>query len=130
MTIPIDSPPKVLIIDDETSVRDALVDILELIEVKTVPARDGEEGIHLFSTHLNDIELIILDLTMPKLSGKETFRALRELASDIPIIISSGRNIAEICDEFSADNHCEYIQKPFTIDSLLERVQRHLKNST
>ena len=120
----------VLVVDDEASVRDAIIDILELIDVISFTACDGEEGIEVFQNNLNDIKLIILDLTMPGLTGEETFISIRKLSDSIPIIVSSGHSLSELPIVFQQDSNCEFVQKPFTIDYLIERVQFHLGNST
>ncbi len=120
----------VLVVDDEASVRDAIIDILELIDVISFTACDGEEGIKVLQNNLNDIKLIILDLTMPGLTGEETFISIRKLNNSIPIIVSSGHSPSELPVVFQEDSNCEFVQKPFTIDFLIERVQFHLGNST
>ena len=122
--------PNVLIIDDEESVREAIVDILELVEVQAIGACDGIEGLQLYQEQFNNVKLIVLDLSMPGLSGEETFSSIRKLNSTIPVLVTSGFSKLEIPPHLLKDTFAEYMQKPFALDSLIDRVQFHLKNST
>lgn len=74
----------VLVIDDETAVRDAVSDILSLEDIKTIIAANGTEGIARYQEHQKDIQLIILDLSMPGLSGEETYAQLKKNQSPRP----------------------------------------------
>lgn len=119
--------PNVLVIDDEEPVREAIIDILELVDIYAISACDGTEGLNLLQKQLENIQLVVLDLSMPGLSGEETFISIRELNPTIPILISSGFSISEISSQFLDDPNCEFMQKPFTLDFLIERVQHHLE---
>lgn len=120
----------VLVIDDEKQVRDSLRDILEFIDLDVLTASNGDEGIHCFKSAPNEIKLVLLDVSMPGLSSEETFKVLRSLSPKLPILITSGVTQADLPPQFRTDPHCEFLQKPFTLDKIIERVEFHLKNST
>ena len=118
----------ILIIDDELAIRDAVTDILEIVEVPAISASNGKDGIELFRQHADRIDAILLDMRMPVMSGSETYRALRELDSDIPIILSSGYDDAENAAAFHGDEHVAFLHKPYTMDTLIELIQHTLNN--
>lgn len=122
--------PTVLVIDDEKQVQEAIRDILELIDLNVMTAADGEQGIDLFKSAQADVKLMMLDMSMPGLSSEETFQTIRKLAPTLPILITSGIAQSEVPEQMNADQHSEFLQKPFSLDRIIERVQFHLQNST
>lgn len=81
---------RVLVIDDQDPVREAMCDMLDLEGIPFLSAEDGAAGVAFVEQHGDGIGLVILDLTMPGLSGEETFRRIRATAPGLPIIVSSG----------------------------------------
>jgi CheY-like chemotaxis protein len=125
------SPPQthrntVLIIDDEKQVREAIGDILGLKEVPTLSAANGQDGIALFSTHLDQIGFVILDLSMPGLSGIETFEALRAIDPTVKIILSSGYTETEILQKMAGTRPTGFLQKPYRLEAVLTLVDKYL----
>ncbi|VAW42382.1 PAS/PAC sensor hybrid histidine kinase, partial [hydrothermal vent metagenome] len=116
----------VLVVDDERQVREAICDILDLEEIVTLTAANGEEGVAIFSSHQARIGLIILDLSMPGMSGIETFTALREIEPTAKIILSSGYTEAEILQKMAGTSPTEFLQKPYQIDTIISTVKKHL----
>lgn len=119
-------PGAVLIIDDEELIREAVIDILDLIEVKTYAAASGEEGITLFETHGEDIGVVILDMQMPSMSGEETYKRLRSLDPDVKVIFSSGCSAdasSGFVNNSASNKSTSFLQKPYPIDVLIEMVQ-------
>jgi len=80
----------------------------------------------IFRTHEAEIACVILDLTMPEMSGEETFRELRNLRSDIRVILSSGYNEQEVTQRFVGRGLSGFIQKPYTIANLRNALNRAL----
>ncbi len=121
-------PPSaaILVIDDEESVREAVADILEMEDIRVYTAIDGQTGITLYQEHQQEIDLVLLDLSMPGLSGHQTFQALRQMDGELKIILSSGYSEAEINHQFSGENIAGFLSKPFRLDTLVQIVQRHL----
>jgi PAS domain S-box-containing protein len=125
------SPPEtyrntVLIIDDEKQVREAISDILDLKEIPSLLAASGQEGINLFTAHLNQIGFVVLDLSMPGMSGLETFEALRIIEPDVKIILSSGYTEAEILQKMAGAQPTGFLQKPYRLEAVLALVDNYL----
>ncbi len=120
-----DSKKKILIVDDEPSIRDLLVFNLEKEGYKTITASDGEEGITLALTQNPD--LILLDVMLPKADGLTVCNKIRQTMSKVPIIMLSakGEEIDKILGlEIGAD---DYMTKPFSIRELIARVKANLR---
>lgn len=120
----------VLVIEDEKQVQEAIRDILELINLNVLTASNGEQGIKIFSARRAEIRLLLLDMSMPGLSSVETFQTIRKIAPTLPILITSGISAAELPLAIKADPKSEFLQKPFSLNTIIERVQFHLANST
>lgn len=114
----------ILIIDDETAIREAVTDILEMVDVGTIAASNGKDGIDLFRRNAAHIHAVLLDMRMPVMSGPETYRALRLLDPNIPIILSSGYDDAENAATFHGDTNVAFLHKPYSMDTLIELVQK------
>lgn len=113
----------VLVIDDETAVRDAVADILALEDIKTITATDGAEGVARYREHQEDIRLVILDLSMPGLSGEETFAQLKKINPDARVLISSGYSQNEVSLRFANQEGLGFLQKPYKLAILIETVR-------
>ena len=116
----------ILVIDDEEPVREAVKDILELVKIDVLQAENGQTGINIYQQHSEKIELVLLDLSMPGMSGEETFHALRSLNPDLRVLLSSGFNETEVISRLDGQNISGFIQKPYTLDTLIDKVQQHL----
>ena len=113
----------VLVIDDEELVRNLARDTLESIGLNVITAEDGVEGIDIFSKHKKDILLVLLDMTMPRLSGAETFKKLRHIRKDIPVVLCSGFNEQDAVSNFDSRELAGFIQKPFTLHEFIDKIQ-------
>jgi len=116
----------VLIIDDTPMVISALSQmLLPIYKVKV--ACGGEDGIKVALRH--DVDLILLDINMPGLTGFDVFGKLRESekARDIPIVFITGSD--DVCDRDFAFSlgAVDFIQKPFTKEDVIHSVKRHIK---
>jgi CheY-like chemotaxis protein len=115
----------VLVVDDEPVVLDATQAVLESAGYRILTASDGPEGIEVFRKHHADIALVLLDMTMPRLSGKETLRALREIRGDVRVLLSTGYAQEDVARRFGEDApRC--IRKPYRPEALLEAVRQLL----
>jgi signal transduction histidine kinase/ActR/RegA family two-component response regulator len=114
---------KILVIDDEAMVRQTARASLEWMGYTVETAESGEEGLRLFEASSNTITAVLLDLTMPGLSGQETFRRLKLINSDVPIVLSSGFNEVEVARHFVGKGLAGFIQKPYTASQLGARLK-------
>ena len=112
----------ILIIDDERPVRDAITDILgfEGLQVKT--AENGEVGVQVYAQNPAEIELVILDLSMPGLSGEDTLFKLRSIDPFVKVILSSGYSKSDISPLISQQTQTAFLAKPYRIETLLNKV--------
>jgi signal transduction histidine kinase len=117
-------PQTVLVIDDEYAIRVAVADMLELYGVTTLLAENGRDGVEQFQQQGENIDLVLLDMTMPVLSGKNAFFQLRAQRADIPIILFSGYGESEVTDLLGAMPRTFFLQKPFRFDQLLAHIYR------
>ncbi|MCR4628588.1 MAG: response regulator transcription factor [Clostridium sp.] len=119
--------PKILIVDDEARMRKLVGDFLTLKDFTVVEAEDGEQAVEIFFDQ-KDIQLIILDVMMPRMDGWDVLRTIRKY-SQVPVIMLTART--EENDELNgfglgAD---EYIAKPFSPKILVARVEAILRRS-
>ena len=110
-------------IDDESIVRQTAKRALESAGYEVQLAANGEEGLRVFAGGRTTIQAILLDLTMPGLSGAETFRRLKLVNPDVPIILSSGFNEVEVFQSFPSSGLAEFIQKPYTMRQLADKLR-------
>ena len=116
----------VLVIDDEVAVREAASDILQLSGIEVITAADGQTGVRRYQEKQSDIKLVLLDLSMPGLSGEDTFSKLREIRSDLPILLSSGYSETEVNRRFAHMHVVDFLQKPYDANMLVEKIQAYL----
>ena len=123
-------PPsgRILVVDDEYPVREVLVGALEHAGYSVVEACDGQEAGDVFRREGNSIDCVLLDLSMPKLDGEEVFAELREIRSDVRVILSSGFTEQEMMNRFQGAGLAGVVQKPTQIHVLLARVAEALNN--
>ena len=112
----------ILICDDEEIVADVASKMLQELNYKIIFAKDGNESISKYIDNQNKIDLVLLDLTMPKLSGEEVFVKIREIDPQAKIILSSGYSKKEAMLKFSGMNLSGFIQKPYRFQDLVRIV--------
>lgn len=117
---------KILVADDEEMVRELARRVLEEAGFEVVLAEDGRAAVLLFQQHAREIAVVLLDMTMPRLSGEEVFLRLRELDPGIPIILTSGYTEQLAIGRFSPGGLAGFIQKPYRPADLLAKLQRVL----
>lgn len=120
------NPPTVLVVDDEKPLRDFVRRNLEVRNYNVVTASNGLEALAIFNT--KNIDLVILDIMMPRMDGLETIRRIRQ-SSLVPIIILSA--LGEEGDKIKALNlgADDYLNKPFGVGELLARVQAVIRRA-
>jgi PAS domain S-box-containing protein len=117
----------VLIIDDEESVRRMAKSALERYGYNVLLAEDGEHGLKIFRREAGRIQCVVLDLTMPVMSGEETLARMRALGADIPVILSSGYNEVDAVSRFEGKGLAGFLQKPYKATALVQKVRDALK---
>ncbi len=117
----------VLLIDDEAIIRESVCSVLELQHIQTLMAPDGATGLDMLQRHRDEIDLVLLDLSMPGMSGRETLRRLREMDSAVPVILSSGYHDTDMSKEMDALNVTCFLPKPYQANRLLDTIRPILR---
>jgi len=108
---------KVLVVDDEEYVRDLVRNMLESIGFEVLEAKDGSEGLALFSGQ-QDLNVCVIDVTMPGMGGIELARKIREQNASVPVLLVSGYSQQDVRDGKLGAENIKFLQKPFTIDQI------------
>lgn len=108
----------VLVVDDEEQVLEVVTEFLDMNGIRFKTARDGLEAVRLFSSAPDEFDIVLLDLTMPEMDGREAFKEIRKIRSDIPIVIASGYSEEELAEHFAQKNNVYFMQKPFQFKQL------------
>ena len=118
----------VLVVDDEEIVRDTTRTALEDHGLKVITARNGRECLQLYRLHADSIDAIVLDVSMPLLSGPEALDALRKSGATVPVILSSGYMEQQIRKDVPKSARPDaFLAKPYIPAQLLDTLQRVLK---
>ena len=86
-------------------------------------ASDGREALESFRAAHREIDVIVLDMVMPVMSGEVALRQIREINDSVPVIVCSGYNEVEVIRRFTTQKVAAFLQKPYSATQLLEKVQ-------
>ncbi|MBI5327341.1 MAG: PAS domain S-box protein [Deltaproteobacteria bacterium] len=118
----------ILLVDDEPVLRELGKDILEHAGYKVYLAKNGEEAIEIYMKKGSDIYLIIMDMVMPNMAGREASEAIHKINPDAKIILSSGYAEDFIVRDLIKNNLArDFIQKPYRVTELLSKMEEVLK---
>lgn len=113
----------ILLVDDEELVRDLGARILSKAGYKVIAASDGKKALELFQANTNEISLVILDLIMPQLGGKQCLDRLLAISPAVKVIIASGHLPSDTTREALASSTRGFVDKPYDMRQLLEVVR-------
>jgi len=126
----------ILIVDDQEMVRTLVADLLADLDYEVITASDGQDALAIYRKMTDEaraeehpehpIDLVILDMVLPRIDGKETFDRLREINPDVRVILSSGYDVDERAKEVLDHGALGFIQKPYHIEALLSMVRKIL----
>jgi two-component system, cell cycle sensor histidine kinase and response regulator CckA len=116
----------VLVIEDEVGVRDVAERMLQEIGFHTITAVDGRDALEVMDRVGDSVTAVLLDLSMPRMGGLETFRHLREVRPDLPVILMSGYTEQAVAPQFggSGPGLTAFLQKPFLAEDLIGILRR------
>ncbi len=116
----------ILLVDDEQTIIDVGKSMLERLGYKVITANSGHSAIQLYQERNIEIDIAILDMIMPEINGKETYRYLKKINPHIKVLLSSGYSINGQAQEI-LDNGCDgFIQKPFSLNELSKKMREIL----
>ena len=116
----------ILLVDDEDLILDVGKGILDKLGYHTLIADSGETAVEIYRENKNMIALVILDLVMPKMNGRETYDRLKEINPQIKILLSSGYSIDRAARDMLGGSSDGFIQKPFDVKVLSSKIRRLL----
>src|SRR4051794_2946908 len=119
----------VLIVEDEPGVREVAQQMLQDFGFTTLLAEDGRNGLEQMDHAGAQVTAVLLDLSMPRMGGKETFRRLREHAPGLPIVVMSGYTEEAVAEEFlqAGSGRTAFLQKPFLAEDLVGALRKVLE---
>lgn len=118
----------ILLVDDEENIRQLAETMLTGLGYKVLLAKDGKEAVEIFKKKNKNIDIVLLDIIMPVMSGKETNRKLRKINPDVKVLLSSGFSQNGAASEMMDEGALGFIQKPFRLGVLSEKLEEILKN--
>jgi PAS domain S-box-containing protein len=116
----------ILVVDDEEIVRRTATHMLKQHGYSVVLAANGKEAVDVFRERASEIILVLLDFTMPIMSGEETLRHLQSIQPNVKVLLSSGYNEIEAVQRFASRGLAGFIQKPYTTRQLAEKIKEVL----
>jgi PAS domain S-box-containing protein len=124
--LPSNGNETILVAEDDAALRRLFSTILQAYGYKVILAQDGEEAIKKFADNRDKIQLIMLDMIMPKKSGKEVFDIIRKMRPDIKTLFSSGYTADRIDKDNMSKGGFDFIMKPVSPKELLKKIREVL----
>lgn len=112
----------ILVVDDEEMLRESAAEILLQCGFKVISAQNGEEALQHMEAHGDEIRLVLLDMVMPVLSGREAFFRIKQIRPDARILLSSGNRQDERVQELLAAGVDDFIAKPYSLLELARKI--------
>ncbi|HEY6097583.1 MAG TPA: response regulator, partial [Candidatus Deferrimicrobium sp.] len=112
----------ILLVDDEESLIALGGRMLEHLGFTVLTAADGLQAVDLYRKRRGEIDLVLMDLTMPHMDGGEAFGELRRINPDVRVILSSGYSRDDVAGRFAGKNLAGVLQKPYTLAKLTEAL--------
>ena len=125
----LDRTGTILVIDDEENVRDIARVALEESGYAVLLASGGHEAVEIFSERADEIDAVLLDMSMPRMSGEETLAELRSVHPRVRVVLMSGYSEQEISEKFAGKGLAGFVQKPFRASELVDKIHGALSPS-
>ncbi len=119
----------VLIVDDETVMREIAAEILEECGYNVVTAENGAVGVEIFKARYKEISMVILDLIMPKMAGTDAYAEMKKINPEVKVLLASGFRQDERVDYLLKAGVQAFVQKPYTLETLAEKVFQIVNDS-
>ena len=117
----------ILIVEDEASTREGLADISTSLNYNVLTAADGLEALDVYEANKDDIDLIVSDMIMPRMSGAELYDELKSRDSSIKLIVLTGYPLDQGGQELLSQGIVDFIQKPVLVEDLAKAIQDALE---
>ncbi len=113
-----------LVVDDEPMMLAFSKEVLTRLGYEVLTAADGQQACEVFQSHSGQIDIVLLDLVMPGITGLETCRRLREIKPSVKVLLSSGYSSAEVESEARLAGAVGFIGKPYSVEELSAALRR------
>jgi CheY-like chemotaxis protein len=113
----------VLVVDDQSSVRNLARTVLEQAGLRVLTAADGQEAVMVFTEHASEIHAVLLDLSMPGMDGGEVFMHITQLVPDIRVVLCSGFNEQDVNTKLGGRKPAGFLRKPYHPSELVNRLR-------
>lgn len=119
----------VLLVDDEELVIRLATEVLEGANLHVIDANDGQEAVDIYRERCDEIDVVVLDLTTPKLSAREVCDKMRAIRQDVRVVLSSGYAEKGATHDFDGEDLAGFVHKPYTPSDLLRAVRDSLSRA-
>ncbi len=119
----------ILFVDDEEMLRMLCQRALEPLGYRVLVAADGIEALRIFGEHKDLVDLVILDLSMPRMGGEDAFKEIRALRQDVPVVLCCGYDEASAQRKLSGSRFTGYLPKPFGVGALVDIVRSTIREN-
>jgi CheY-like chemotaxis protein len=119
----------ILLAEDEPALRTLTRLMLEGSGYSVLLAKDGREAIDVFQQNASEIAIVLLDMAMPVMGGKEAFRLIRKIRPDVPVIILTGYSDDIARKNLGAVGSVGFLQKPYSAEKLIAEIRASLEES-
>ncbi len=106
----------VLVIEDDNNLRELLQEVLRDYGYSAIGASDGEQGVEAFARLATSIVLVISDLMLPKVRGKQLYKKLHHIKPGVKMLFVSGHPVSEMSRGFEPSDRVKFLQKPFDLE--------------
>ena len=115
-----------LVAEDADAIRELVTRAATNAGYRVIVARDGREAVARLAEHRDEIHMVVLDMVMPRLSGRGALEEMRKLRPDLPCLFLSGYSATEVTEEWLRTHHCRLMLKPVTPQALLRAIRATL----
>ncbi|MBU1355557.1 MAG: response regulator [Candidatus Edwardsbacteria bacterium] len=119
---------RILLVDDEETIRDITSQMLDDRGYKVTTLSNGQEAVEYYREHFQEIDLVILDMIMPKMNGHEAFIKMKEINPGVKVLLSSGYSIEEEAQDLMNSGVKGFLQKPYRLAELTQKINQAMAN--
>lgn len=115
----------ILLVDDKQYILDMLITVCSTLDIPYYTAENGEIALEKYRKHSNEIGLVVSDMVMPIMDGKELFFGLKEINPEMKIILCSGYPVKNDIKEYIDNGDITFLKKPYEMSELVSLLQKH-----
>ena len=116
----------ILIVDDHETIWDFLIEALQLLGYSVLLAENGEDAVSIYRENPGAVDLVLLDMIMPKCGGHKAFYQLKEIDPNVKVLLSSGFVSEHEVEDLLAQGACGFLPKPHRLPVLIKEIRRIL----